>query len=154
MTLWLAPLLISTLLPAGACAASLAEVKAVYLFPMANGLDQLLADRITEGHIFKVVADPKAADAVITDKLGIEFENQLLLLRPELKPVPPKPPVTDKDKDKAEKKEDEPPVPPVSSFNRARGTVFLVDARSAAGGLVELSEADAPDAEGHGAYRG
>src|ERR1700691_4888254 len=103
-TRWLAllisTLLISTLLAAGLRAASLAEVKSVYLFPMSNGLDQYLADRLTQGHIFKVVTDPKAADAVITDQLGKAFEAQLLLARPDLKPVPPKPPVTDKDKDK------------------------------------------------------
>jgi hypothetical protein len=134
-TCWLAPLLISTLIPAGARAASLAEVKSVYLFPMTSGLDQYLADRLTEGHIFKVVTDPKAADAVMTDQLGKAFEAQLLLARPDLVPVPPKPPVTDKDKDKdekdkSEKKEDPPFMVPQSSFHAARGTVFLIDARS------------------------
>jgi hypothetical protein len=127
---WLAPLLISTLLPAGVRAASLTEVKSVYLFPMANGLDQYLADRLTQGHIFKVVTDPKVADAVITDQLGKGFETQLLTARPDLKPVPPKPPATDdKDKDKAEKKEEEPFVVQ-STFHSARGTIFLIDARS------------------------
>jgi hypothetical protein len=138
-TCWLAPLLISTLIPAGLRAASLAEVKAVYLFPMDHGLDQYLADRLTEGHIFRVVTDPKAADAVITDQLGKGFEAQLLLARPDLKPVPPKPPVTDKDKDKdkdkddqdkSEKKEDEPFSVPPGLFHGGRGTVFLVDAKS------------------------
>ena len=135
VTCWPALLLISTLISVGARGASLAEVKSVYLFPMMNGLDQYLADRLTEGHILKVVTDPKAADAVITDQLGQAFQTQLLLARPDLKPVPPKPPVTDKDKDdkdkdKPEKKEDEVPPTPQSSFHSARGTIFLIDARS------------------------
>src|SRR5579862_6632309 len=136
-TCWLASLLMATSISAGLRAASLAEVKSVYLFPMMNGLDQYLADRLTEGHILKVVTDPKAADAVITDQLGKGFEAQLLLARPDLKPVPPKPPVTDqdkdkddKDKDKAEKKDEEPPATPQSAFHTARGTSFLIDARS------------------------
>lgn len=129
----MAPLLISTLLPAGVCAASLAEVKSVYLFPMANGLDQYLAECLTRDHVFKVVTDPKAADAVISDQLGKGFEAQLLEVRPDLKPVPPKPPVADKDKDdkdKAEKKEDQPYIVPPSVFHSAHGTTFLIDAKS------------------------
>jgi hypothetical protein len=82
-----------------------------------------------------VVTDPKVADAVITDQLGKGFEAQLLLARPDLKPVPPKPPVTDKDKDdkdKAEKKEDAAAAPQMSSFHSAKGTIFVIDAKSQA----------------------
>jgi hypothetical protein len=125
--------LISTLLPAGVRAASLGEVKSVYLFPMSNGLDQYLADRLTRDHIFQVVTDPTIADAVITDKLGAPFEDQLYRLRPELKPVPPAKPKSDKDEDDedADKtKEDQQATQPVSSFQRARGTVFVVHAKS------------------------
>jgi hypothetical protein len=137
-TWWLASLLISTLSPNGVRAASLGEVKSVYLFPMSNGLDQYLANRLTHDHILQVVTDPKAADAVITDTLEAGFENQLLKVRPELKPVPPKPQVADKDKDKdadkeAEKdkdKKDESVAPLTNSFRAARGTVFLVYART------------------------
>jgi len=132
----LASLLISTLLPGGVRAASLGEVKSVYLFPMSNGLDQYLADRLTRDHVLQVVTDPKAADAVITDKLGAGFESLLLKARPELKPPPPPKPAkkgdADKDADKdadVEKKDEEAPMPP-SSFHTARGTVFLVHAKS------------------------
>jgi hypothetical protein len=135
-TWWMGFLLISTLLPAGTRAASLAEVKSVYLFPMLNGLDQYLADRLTRDHVFQVVTDPKAADAVITDKLGAGFEEELLKVRPELKPPPPPKPVkkdadkdADSDKDK-DKKEDEPLTNPPSTFHAAHGTVFLVHAKS------------------------
>jgi hypothetical protein len=137
---WFGSLLISTLLPGGACAATLGEVKSVYLFPMSNGLDQYLADRLTRDHIFQVVTDPKAADAVLTDSLGAGFENQLLKMRPELKPVPPaKPPAAgdkDKDKDKdsdkdADKKDENQSLTPlINSFRTAQGTVFLVSART------------------------
>jgi len=113
---------------AGLRAASLAEVKSVYLFPMTNGLDQYLADRLTRDHVFQVVTDPKTADAVITDNLGTGFEAQLLKARPDLKPVPPKQETADKD---SAKKEDKPEdqTPPVSSFHAAHGTVFIVQVR-------------------------
>lgn len=138
--LFAAALLISTLLPAGACAASLVEIKSVYLFPMANGLDQYLADRLTHDHIFQVVTDPKTADAVITDRLGVDFERSLLKVRPDLiPPPPPKPVKTDADKD-ADKQSDKDAKDdkdkknemdhPDSSFHSAHGTLFIVHARS------------------------
>lgn len=138
-SLSLAPLLISTLLLFGVRAASLAEVHTVYLFPMANGMDQYLANRLTQDHVFKVVTDPAAADAVLTDKLGRSFEYELKKVRPELKPPPKKQPAKkDAEKKDSEKKDDETakteePVetPPVtSSFGAAKGTIFLVDAKT------------------------
>jgi hypothetical protein len=126
-------LLISPLLPAAARAASLGEVKSVYIFPMSNGLDQYLANRITRDHVMQVVTDPKAADAVITDKLGAAFEAELLRLRPELKPPPPPKPKSDKDEDSDEAtpaKEEQQVIVPVNTFRNARGTVFLVHAKS------------------------
>jgi hypothetical protein len=139
-TWWLASLLISTL-PLGARAASvvgisLNDIKSVYLFPMSNGLDQYLAERLTRDHVLQVVTDPKAADAIITDKIGVLFENELLKARPELKPPPPpKPPKKDADKDEDEdqdqdKDKAEENLVPVSSFQRARGTVFLVHVKT------------------------
>jgi hypothetical protein len=136
-TRWLAPLLISTLLPAGVCAASLADVKSVYLFPMSNGLDQYLADQLTRDHVFQVVTDPKMADAVITDKLGLGFQAELLKARPDLlPPPPPKKESSDKDKDKdadkADKKDDkaEDLTPSVNSFHLTQGTIFIVQAKT------------------------
>jgi hypothetical protein len=128
----LAYLLISTLFPVGVRAASLAEVKSVYLLPMAHGLDQYLADCLTRDHALQVVTDPKAADAIITDRLGEAFEGQLLKVHPELKPPPPpKPSKTDADKDAdKDKKEQDSIVPAVSSFHAASGTIFLVHAKT------------------------
>ena len=92
--------------------AGIADVQSVYLLPMAGGLDQFLANRLVG--VFRVVTDPKLADAVFTDRLGEPFEQKLAELYP-------KPDAEDVEKeDKA--------TPPVSSFGRGRGTVFLVDA--------------------------
>lgn len=52
-------------------------VKTVYLLPMANGLDQYLAARLTAGSVLQVVTDPQKADAVLTDHVGESFEKTL-----------------------------------------------------------------------------
>ena len=129
-SLTLAPLLISTLLPFGVRAASLGEVHTVYLFPMAHGLDQYLANRLTQAHVLKVVTDPSMADAILTDRLGRSFEYELRKARPELSPAPKKE-AEKKDGDAA--KPEEPlkeQAPMVSTFGAGRGTVFLVDAKT------------------------
>jgi hypothetical protein len=48
-------------------------VKAVYILPMASGLDQYLAFRLTEGGVLQVVTDPQKADAILTDRIGGHF---------------------------------------------------------------------------------
>jgi len=118
------------------CAADLANVHTVYLLKMNKGLDQFLANRLTSDHVFRIVTDPKLADAVFTDQIGDAFQMKLeeIFPTPESeKPVPPA---------KAEKTEDE--ANPLlgdtvnklsspasnSSFGRSKGTVFLVDAKS------------------------
>ncbi len=142
---WL--LLCGSLLFAG----ELGSVRTVYLLPMGRGLDQYLANRLTNEHLFQVVTDPKAADAFFSDRIGAGFEAQVASLIP----PPPAPPVVEpapaekSDKaDKSEKKdrkakEEAPKPPPMnetankledpamnSSFARGRGTIFLVDAKS------------------------
>ena len=54
----------------------------VYVLPMAGGFDQYLAVWIIQDHIFQVVTDPKAADAVFTDRIGEAFEQKLSQIRP------------------------------------------------------------------------
>jgi hypothetical protein len=97
------------------CAAALlaqgSAIRNVYVLPMTGGLDQFLAARITSEHAMQVVADPKAADAVLTDHLGASFEQQLDQLMGQTK-----------DKDSGPH-----PAFRASSVN---GTVFLVDAKS------------------------
>jgi hypothetical protein len=115
------------------CAADLSDVRTVYLLKMTKGLDQYLANRLTGDHVFHVTTDPKFADAVFTDQIGEGFQSKLeeLFPPPDAKPAPkPKP-------------EEESAVSLLtdtvnklrspaanSSFGRAKGTIFLVDAKS------------------------
>ena len=118
----------------------LANVHSVYVLPMSAGLDQHLANRITNAGLFQVVTDPAKADAVFTDHLGEAFEARLAELYPP--PPAPKPePVAGKDsKDSDEDKSDtstgaklnDTSPPRVSSFGRGKGTIFLVDPHSRA----------------------
>jgi hypothetical protein len=117
-------------------AADLANVHTVYVLKMAKGLDQFLANRLTSDHVFQIVTDPKLADAVFTDQLGEGFQTKLEEFSPTPESDKPAPPA------KAEKTGDDPnPLlgdtvnkltnPGAnSSFGRAKGTVFLVDAKS------------------------
>jgi hypothetical protein len=108
----------------------LARVKRIYVLPMGGGLDQYLANKISEKGKFEIVTDPKAADALLTDRVGENFERKYSELYPP--PPPPEPKVDEKDKDKKSDRSDkgllgEKYQPPVSSFARGRGNVFLVD---------------------------
>lgn len=126
--------------PAGASdAVRLSEVRAVYLLPMAGGLDQFLANRLTTRRLFQVVTDPKKADAIFTDQLGGMFEARFEELYPP--PQPPKPEEEkvkpgDKEKEAEEEEAKGKPVEqrPVrfSTFGRGKGTIFLVDVKSRA----------------------
>ncbi len=106
--------------------AQLTDVHSVYLFPMASGLDQYVANHLTSSHVYRVVSDPKLADAVFTDHIGEAFEYRLEHINP------PPPPEKDEDDDEDAKPvvKSEPEVPRVSSFSRGKGTIFLVDAKS------------------------
>jgi hypothetical protein len=95
---------------------------------MRSGLDQFLANQITRQGVFKVVADPKLADAIFTDRLGSAFEEAMAEM------YPPK-----KETGAGEEKEgEEAPQQPdwdvpgsrVSTFSRGRGNVFLVERAS------------------------
>jgi hypothetical protein len=111
LLLWLAGLTLG---------AGVTDVQAVYLLPMAGGLDQYLANRLTSDGVFRVVTDPKLADAVFTDQVGAAFEQKLADLYA--------PPETE-DSDKADESK---AVKHVSSFGRGKGTIFLVDLKSRA----------------------
>ncbi len=127
---------------AGQPKAQVAQVHTVYLLPMTNGLDQYLANRLTNLGVFQVVADPKKADAVLTDRLGDSFESRLGELFPDGAPAPPSkkdakgakpgaaPKDTDKDKDEPDTAMKGDAGVPFSSFRRAKGTVFLVDSHN------------------------
>jgi hypothetical protein len=120
------------LLAAGAFAQA-AGVHTVYILPMAGGLDQYLAEWLTREHVLMVVTDPKAADAVLTDRLGEAFEQKMAEIHP---PVKDKDPDKEKDKDKDKDKDKaDNTAGAVTAHNAfrttaSRGTVFLVDAKS------------------------
>ena len=112
----------------------LSTVQNVYILPMSGGLDQYLAKSLTQHRQYQVVADPKAADAIFTDRIGEPFEKKLL----ELYPPPPPPERTkeekDKDKDKEKDKDalsvKEEPLVRMGGFSRNRGNIFLVERAS------------------------
>src|SRR5690349_5229778 len=64
------------------CAGDLSTVHSVYVMPMARGMDQYLASRITSTGVFQVVTDPKLADAVISDRVGQALQTQLEIISP------------------------------------------------------------------------
>ena len=99
-------------------AADLNEVKTVYLMPMSRGLDQYLAERLTGQGVLQVVTDPKRADAVITDRVGGNFEQSMADLYEEKKPK------SDKAEDNSFQR---PSMQPLSS---GKGNIFLVDRKS------------------------
>jgi hypothetical protein len=92
--------------------AQYAGPKTVYILPMAAGLDQYVAQWLTKNHVMQVVADPKTAEVVMTDRLGEAFEQKLKQIRP-----------TD------EKKTDD-TARNTFRTTKPRGTIFLVDAKS------------------------
>jgi hypothetical protein len=116
----------------------LAQIKSVYLMPMSHGLDQYLANKLTEERVFEVVTDPSLADAVLTDRIGRPFEEAFADLYPP--PPPPEPPPAKEADEKNTKKRassslpslvDRPETPRmVSTFSRGRGNVFLVDRKT------------------------
>ena len=107
-----------------AATGDLSQVQAVYLLPMGNGFDQYLANRLTQENVYQVVTDPKRADAVLTDQVGLSFERRLAELYPP--PAAPKPEGKD---EKAESKKEE-PYKPLSTFQRGKGNIYLVDLKS------------------------
>ncbi len=122
----------ATLLPG----AELAGVRTVYFLPMARGLEQYMANRLTGEHLFRVVTDPKLADAVFTDRIGEAFQTQMETMLPLPAPTTSQP--AEKDS-KAEARPSSLPTETInklsnpavnSSFGRGRGTIFLVDVKS------------------------
>ncbi len=127
-------------------AASLDTARTVYVLSMSRGLDQYLANRLTNEHVLQVVTDPKLADVILTEQVGEGFQAKLETISPTPKPEKPaepeKPPEPAKD---AKAGEQTPPPNPffsepvngaapvigtMSSFARNKGTIFLVDAKS------------------------
>jgi len=109
-------------------------VHSVYLLPMSRGLDQYLANRLTNQQVFQVVTDSKLADALFTGRLGSAFDNKLADRFG--KPASPAAP-----KESEDKNEPEPGAGPATSnkladpaansnLGRSKGMVLLVDPKS------------------------
>jgi hypothetical protein len=113
-----------------------ADVHTVYVLPMAHGLEQYLANALTNEHVFTIVMDPKMADAVLTDHVGPALQEKLDTMLAVPPPEKPDPKPGDKDDAKVHKsslvepenKLDNPAVD--SSVGRSKGTVFLVETKS------------------------
>jgi hypothetical protein len=134
-------LLLFLLAGMAALAGDLSQVRKVYILSMAGGLDQHIANRLTDGHVLQVVTDPKNADAILTDKLGPGFEDRMTDLYPPPEPPKPEPKEKEKDKDKSKDASAESGLPSlgeasnkmpklVSNFGGGKGTVFLVSVKS------------------------
>jgi hypothetical protein len=139
-----------------AAAADLAAVRTVYVFPMARGLDQYLASRLTSHGVFQIVTDPKLADAVLSDRFGEVLQSQLESVFPTPKPEEEEDAEPTAKEDAKDAKPAKPAkvagdtqyspssvisglgdakssggvTAPTSSFNRSKGNIFLVDAKS------------------------
>lgn len=155
---------------AGAAEIGGSRVNSVYILPMAHGLDQHIANRLTREHVVEVVADSARADALLTDRLGGSLEYQLEKLHPTPKP-PDERAKSESDSEKSEKvagdhankadtddtdstnkrrsprmmAEGGPPHP--NAFGGGKGTLFLVDAHSRAvlWSVYEKPKSTSPD---------
>jgi hypothetical protein len=115
---------------------SMRDVKTVYVLKMRSGLDQFLASELTKQGVYTVTADPKEADAILTEAIGEPFETKMRELYP-----PPKPEKTKEELEK-EKEGGEKSLasafdgvwqrPGGSTWGRGRWTLFLVDRKSQA----------------------
>lgn len=99
-----------------ASAQDLGTIRTVYLLPMSGGVDQYLAVQLTSTHIFQVVTDPQKADAIFTDRIGLNFEQALHELRGEEKAPPEEAANYDR--------------PAMAPLSRGKGSFFLVDHKS------------------------
>jgi hypothetical protein len=110
--------------------AELSAVHSVYLLPMANGLDQYLANRITNEHVFQVVTNPKLADAIFTDRIGAVLEDKLADLSASPEPVAHPAPDQSSSSLPTETVNKLSNPATASNFGRGKGTIFLVDPKS------------------------
>jgi hypothetical protein len=113
----------------GAANPQLGHLQYVYLLRMGNGMDQYLANHLTEAGALLVVTDPAKADAIFTDHIGEAFEAQVK----DLYAPPPEPKKESKDKDKDTTNDPGAMTAApaaMTGFSRGKGSFFLVDRRT------------------------
>lgn len=115
--------------PAGA---DLPRVRNVYLLPMPNGLEQFVANHLVKRGVLSVVADPKQADAVFTDTVGMGFQQRMEELYPVPKTVNSE---EDEKQDNGRKPNSRLNVVEAGQarpggLSRGKGTIFLVDRKT------------------------
>ena len=115
---WLYIPLAAALLVTGAPNPQLTEIHSVYLMPMSGNLDQFLAVRLNGANLFLIVTDPKHADAVFTERIGVPFEQALKDL------------YASDSKDKDDKKTDDYRGPTMKPLSNGKGSLFLVDRKT------------------------
>ena len=113
---WLLTATLTAMFLIPAANAQVSGVKTVYMLPMANGLDQYLALRLTSEGVLQVVTDPKKADAIFTDGIGARLEESFATLFDAAK--------KDKNDKVGEVDFAHPAMRPLSG---SRGVIFLVD---------------------------
>ena len=116
---WLFIPLTAALLAMGAPNPQLAEIHSVYLMPMSGNLDQFLAVRLNAGNIFLVVTDPKKADAVFTERIGVNFEEALKELY-----------AADSKRTRTTRRTDDYSRPTMKPLSSGKGSLFLVDRKT------------------------
>ena len=137
-------LLAASVMIARASNPALNDVKAVYILPMSNGLDQYLAIRLTTGSTVQVVTDAQKADAILTDRIGAGFEQKLdELYRDKSK----KDTAKDSSKDSSGSVQEDNAKPVMQPLSRSKGTIFLVDrkTRNVLWSTYALPKSAAPD---------
>jgi|HubBroStandDraft_6_1064221.scaffolds.fasta_scaffold511097_1 hypothetical protein len=115
---------------AGLSGADLGNVHAVYLLPMAHGLEQYIANALTGEHVFVIVTDPKMADAFISDHVDASLQQKLdVLLAPPAEKADPKAGEVPKGSIMEPANKLDNPADN-STVGRSRGMVFVVGSKS------------------------
>jgi hypothetical protein len=117
---WLLTATLTAMFSIPAANAQVSGVKTVYVLPMANGLDQYLALRLTSQGVLQVVTDPKKADAIFTDGIGARFEESFTSLFESAK----------KEKGGDKVGEIDFAHPAMRPLSGSRGVIFLVDRKT------------------------
>jgi hypothetical protein len=117
------------LLVGAAFAQGFASVDKVYVWPMQSSFDQYLAQELAAQGAFRIVVDPKDADAILTERIDEDFLEELTEMF-----AAPEPEAEASDEEEVE-------VPAIgesieggniklrqtrSSFGRSKGNLFLV----------------------------